>query len=105
MTSKYSNPQGMQVYAAPSLFQPHRMRQAIRDAHEGKIPPLLGYYFGVSSNAYARVVAPLGFDVAWIDWEHTSCNIETMTDVTIPLNCRTLAKIAATDGSHYSIHE
>ncbi|KAF1990517.1 Phosphoenolpyruvate/pyruvate domain-containing protein [Aulographum hederae CBS 113979] len=81
MVSKYSNPQGMQNYAAPSLFQPHRMRQALRDAHEGKIPPLIGYWLGLSSVAYARVVASMGFDVAWIDWEHNSCNVETMTEM------------------------
>jgi len=81
MTSKWSNPQGMQQYAAPSLFQPHRMRQALRDAHEGKIPPIVGNYFGISSVALARVIAPMGFDAAWVDWEHASCNVETMTDV------------------------
>jgi 4-hydroxy-2-oxoheptanedioate aldolase len=72
---------GMLAYRAPSLFQPHRMRQAIRDAHEGKIPPLIGYYIGLTSTATARFVAPMGFDVIWVDWEHTSCNIETMTTV------------------------
>jgi 4-hydroxy-2-oxoheptanedioate aldolase len=81
MSSRYTNPVGMQKYAAPTLFQPHRMRQALRDAHEGTIAPLVGYYFGLTSVAYARVIATMGFDVAWIDWEHTSCNIETMTDV------------------------
>jgi 4-hydroxy-2-oxoheptanedioate aldolase len=81
MSSKYANPVGMQKYAAPSLFQPHRMRDALRDAHEGKIAPLIGYYFGLTSVQYARMIATMGFDVAWIDWEHTSCNVETMTDM------------------------
>ena len=71
--------EGMKAYRAPSLFQPHRARQAIRDAHEGKIPPLIGFYFGLSSVPLARHVAPFGFDVAWVDWEHSSCNTETMT--------------------------
>ncbi|KAL9623410.1 MAG: hypothetical protein Q9160_002303 [Pyrenula sp. 1 TL-2023] len=66
-------------YAAPSLFQPHRARQALRDAHEGKISPLVGIYFGLSSIPMARHIAPFGFDVAWVDWEHSSCNVETMT--------------------------
>jgi 4-hydroxy-2-oxoheptanedioate aldolase len=76
----------MEAYRAPSLFQPHRARQALRDAHEGKIPPLLGHYFGVSSVVVARLVAPMGFDTVWIDWEHTACDIETMTTVSIVHN-------------------
>ncbi|KAF7504216.1 hypothetical protein GJ744_002589 [Endocarpon pusillum] len=70
---------GMLDYQAPSLFQPHRARQAIRDAHEGKIGPLVGIYLGLSSIPVARHIAPFGFDAAWIDWEHSSCNVETMT--------------------------
>ncbi|AEO63762.1 uncharacterized protein THITE_123303 [Thermothielavioides terrestris NRRL 8126] len=69
----------MQAYMGPSLFQPHRARQAIRDAYEKKIPCMIGYYFGLSSVPIARFVAPMGFDIAWIDWEHTSCDVETMT--------------------------
>ncbi|KAL2134019.1 hypothetical protein VTI74DRAFT_1224 [Chaetomium olivicolor] len=72
-------PQGMQKYMGPSLFQPHNARQAIRDAHEKKIPPLIGYYAGLSSVPITRFLAPMGYDVVWIDWEHTSCNVETMT--------------------------
>ncbi|KAK3937950.1 Pyruvate/Phosphoenolpyruvate kinase-like domain-containing protein [Diplogelasinospora grovesii] len=72
-------PEGMQAYAAPSLFQPHRTRQAIRDAYEKKIPPLMGYYAGLSSVPITRFLAPMGYDAVWIDWEHTSCNVETMT--------------------------
>ena len=71
--------QGMQLYAAPSLFQPHRARQAIRDAHAKKIPPLLAYYAGIASVPVTRWLSPLGFDAVWIDWEHSSCNVETMT--------------------------
>jgi 4-hydroxy-2-oxoheptanedioate aldolase len=70
---------GMEAYAAPSLFQPHNARQAIRDAYEGRRPPLLGYYAGLSSVVATRWLAPFGFDTVWIDWEHTSCNVETMT--------------------------
>jgi 4-hydroxy-2-oxoheptanedioate aldolase len=76
-----TNPQGMLPYAAPSLFQPHRVRQAIRDAHEKKIPPILCYYAGLSSIVQTRFLAPIGFDAVWIDWEHTSCGVETMTTV------------------------
>ncbi len=75
----------MAAYRAPSLFQPHRVRQAIRDAHEGKIPPMFGLYLGLSSVVNARFLAPLGFDAFWIDWEHSSCNVETMTDVRPPV--------------------
>ncbi|KAL2144235.1 hypothetical protein VTI28DRAFT_9446 [Corynascus sepedonium] len=71
--------EGMKAYMAPSLFQPHNARQAIRDAHEKKIPPLIGYYAGLSSIPITRYLAPMGYDVVWIDWEHTSCNVETMT--------------------------
>ncbi|KAJ5535354.1 hypothetical protein N7527_001608 [Penicillium freii] len=70
---------GMAAYRAPSLFQPHRARQAFRDAHEGKIPPLAGLYLGLSAVQIARFIAPLGFDMVWIDWEHSACNVETMT--------------------------
>ncbi|KAK4220867.1 Pyruvate/Phosphoenolpyruvate kinase-like domain-containing protein [Podospora fimiseda] len=28
-----------------------------------------------------RFSASLGFDAVWIDWEHCSCNTETMTDM------------------------
>ncbi|KAK4187732.1 putative 2,4-dihydroxyhept-2-ene-1,7-dioic acid aldolase [Podospora australis] len=70
---------GMQHYMGPSLFQPHHARQAIRDAHSKKIPPLIGYYAGLSSVPITRFLAPMGYDTIWIDWEHTSCNVETMT--------------------------
>lgn len=80
-SSNSSALQGMQAYAAPSLFQPHRACQAIRDAHEKKIPCLIGYYAGLSSIAITRLLAPMGYDIVWIDWEHTSCNVETMTTV------------------------
>ena len=73
--------QGMAAYAALSLFQPHNARQAIRDTHEKKIPPLSGIYCGLSSIPVARFLAPLGFDTVWIDWEHTAGNVETMTTV------------------------
>lgn len=73
--------QGMNAYSAPSLFQPHKARQAIRDAHQKKIPPLMCYYAGLSSLPITRFLAPMGYDAVWIDWEHTSCNVETMTSV------------------------
>lgn len=74
-------PQGMQKYAAPSLLQPHRARQAIRDAHQKKIPPLLCYYAGLASLPITRFISPFNFDAVWIDWEHSSCNVETMTSM------------------------
>ncbi|KAK3380928.1 Pyruvate/Phosphoenolpyruvate kinase-like domain-containing protein [Podospora didyma] len=67
--------QGMQAYAALSLYQPHRARQAIRDAHEKKIPPLLGYNATLSSVPMTQFLAPMGYDAVWIDWEHSSCNM------------------------------
>ncbi|KAL7954562.1 Phosphoenolpyruvate/pyruvate domain-containing protein [Trichoderma compactum] len=73
--------QGMQAYAAPSLFQPHRARQAIRDAHQKKIRPILCYYAGLSSLPITRFVAPMNYDAVWIDWEHSACNVETMTSM------------------------
>lgn len=79
MTSNGVKSQGMAAYVAPSMFQPHRAREAIRDAHKKKIPPILGYYAGLSSIPITRWLAPFGFDSVWIDWEHTSCNVETMT--------------------------
>ncbi|KAK3315439.1 Pyruvate/Phosphoenolpyruvate kinase-like domain-containing protein [Apodospora peruviana] len=71
--------QGMLAYAAPNFFQPHKARQAIRDAHDKKIPPLIFYYAGLSSVPITRFVAPMGFDGVWIDWEHSACGVETMT--------------------------
>ena len=72
---------GMAAYRAPSLFQPHRAREALADAHAGSIPPLIGYFCGLSSPAISKVVAQLGFDIIWIDWEHTAMSVETMTQV------------------------
>ncbi|KAL5610704.1 hypothetical protein FOBRF1_006821 [Fusarium oxysporum] len=80
-------PQGMAAYAAPPLFQPHRAREAIRDAHKKKIPPILGYYAGLSALpptrliGKTRLIAPMNFDAVCIDWAHTSCNVETMTSM------------------------
>ena len=75
----------MRDYVGPNLFQPHQARKAIRDAHEGKRPPLLGYFSGLSSVPVTRFLAPVGYDMVWIDWEHTSCNVETMTTVCYPV--------------------
>lgn len=69
----------MQKYVGPNLFQPHFARRAIRDAHEKKIPPMLCYYAGLASVEITRWLALLGFDAVWIDWEHSSMNVETMT--------------------------
>ncbi|KAI1394383.1 HpcH/HpaI aldolase/citrate lyase family protein [Hypoxylon trugodes] len=69
----------MRDYASTTLFQPHRAREAIRDAHNKKIPPMIGYYAGLAAVPITRLVAPMGFDFVWIDWEHTAMNIETMT--------------------------
>ena len=69
----------MQKYVGPNLFQPHFARRAVRDAHEKKIPPILCYYAGLASVEITRWLALLGFDAVWIDWEHSSMNVETMT--------------------------
>jgi 4-hydroxy-2-oxoheptanedioate aldolase len=72
---------GMAAYRAPSLFQPHRAREALADAHAGKIKPILGYFMGLASPPIAKLVALFGFDMVWIDWEHAAMNVETMTQV------------------------
>jgi 4-hydroxy-2-oxoheptanedioate aldolase len=72
---------GMVAYRAPSLFQPHRAREALADAHAGRIPPLIGYFAGLSSTAITRVVASFGYDIIVVDWEHSTLNLETMTQV------------------------
>jgi 4-hydroxy-2-oxoheptanedioate aldolase len=72
---------GMAAYRAPSLFQPHRAREALADAHAGRIPPLIGFFCGLGCPPVTKWVAPLGWDIIWIDWEHASMNIETMTQV------------------------
>ncbi|KAJ9630679.1 hypothetical protein H2203_001202 [Taxawa tesnikishii (nom. ined.)] len=70
---------GIAAYRAPSLFQPHQARKALRDAHEGRIPPLMCLYLGLSTVSTARFIAPFGYDAVWLDWEHSSCNAETLT--------------------------
>lgn len=82
-TPKAQEPVGMQVYRAPSLLQPHRAREALRDAHDGKIPPLVGFFAGLAAPQVVKVVAQFGWDVIWIDWEHASTNVETMTQVSL----------------------
>lgn len=72
---------GMQIYRAPSLLQPHCARQALLDAHTGKIPPLLSTWVGTGSVAVARILAQLGYDMVVIDWEHNALSVETMTEV------------------------
>lgn len=59
---------GMAAYRAPHLLQPHRAREALADAHAGKIPPLIGFFCGLSCPPVAKVVSQLGFDIVWIDW-------------------------------------
>ncbi|MCJ1270582.1 hypothetical protein MMC22_010479 [Lobaria immixta] len=83
MGSEYTEvaTKGMAAYRAPSLFQPHKARQALRDAYDGKINPLIGYYFGVPNIPTARVIAQLGADIVWVDWEHSPCGVETMTSI------------------------
>lgn len=73
--------QGMLPYRAPSLLQPHRARQALRDAQSGKIGPLIGFWCSLSSLGMAKIVAQLGYDIVVVDWEHSACNVETMTQM------------------------
>ncbi|KAJ5164567.1 uncharacterized protein N7500_006397 [Penicillium coprophilum] len=73
---------GMQAYRAPSLLQPHKARQALLDAYEGRIGPLIGFYLAMPTIPTARIAAQLGLDFVWVDWEHSPCGIETMTNVT-----------------------
>lgn len=72
---------GMAAYRAPSLFQPHRAREALADAHAGRIPPLVGYFCGMPSVAISRFASQFGYDVVWIDWEHAAMGVETMTQM------------------------
>jgi len=97
----------MLAYRAPSLLQPHRLRDALRDAHEGRIPPLIGFYCGWSCPPVAKAVAQLGFDIVWIDWEHSACNVETMTqmvhDIQFVSEGRTHAIVRVPSHDHYFI--
>jgi hypothetical protein len=72
---------GMQAYRAPSLFQPHNARQAIRDAHTGKIAPLRAFWNSLPSVHVNKLAAQAGFDLIYVDWEHSGLNTETMTQV------------------------
>ena len=75
------NNQGMTAYRAPSLLEPHCARDALADAYSEKIAPLIGLWHAVSSPPIVRITAQFGFDVLCLDWEHSACNIETMTQV------------------------
>jgi 4-hydroxy-2-oxoheptanedioate aldolase len=86
-----SSMQGMQAYRAPSLLQPHRARDALRDAHDGKIPPLIGFFCGLASPAISKIAAQLGYDIVWVDWEHAAMSTETMTQVIAPLSTRSIS--------------
>ncbi|KUJ06158.1 Phosphoenolpyruvate/pyruvate domain-containing protein [Mollisia scopiformis] len=70
----------MAAYRAPSLLQPHKARRAISDAHHGRIPPLIGFFSTLASLAITKLVAQLGFDFIWINWEHSNMSVETMTE-------------------------
>jgi hypothetical protein len=76
-----STPQDMRAYRAPSLLQPHRARAALRDAHEGRIPPLMAYFAMLSTPQMIKVVAQMGYDVLMIDYEHSAMGVETMTNM------------------------
>lgn len=77
--------EGMVAYRSPSLLQPHKARQAIADAHAGRIPPLIGLFCAWASPPITKVVSQLGFDFVWVEWEHTSMSVETMTQVPTPI--------------------
>ncbi len=44
---------------------------------------LIGFFCGLSSPQIAKWVAPMGFDIVWIDWEYAAMNVETMTQVVL----------------------
>jgi 4-hydroxy-2-oxoheptanedioate aldolase len=71
----------MRAYRAPSLLQPHRARDALRDAHEGRIPTLQVYFLMLAAPSIIKVVAQLGYDVVLIDQEHSPMDISTMTQM------------------------
>lgn len=73
--------EGMVAYRASSLLQPHKARQAIVDAHAGRIPPLIGIFCAFASPQLNKVVSQLGFDFVWVEWEHASMSVETTTQV------------------------
>ena len=89
---------GMTAYRAPSLFQPHRVRQALRDAHEGRIPPLISIAISLSSIPNIRFIAPMGYDAVFLEWEHASCSVETMTSVGKPFKHQNEYKLMTPDG-------
>lgn len=75
---------GMAAYRAPSLLQPHRAREALADAHAGRIPPIVGFFCGLACPPVAKIAAQCGWDAVWIDWEHSAMSVETMTQVRTP---------------------
>ena len=80
-TNDTATPTDMRAYRAPSLLQPHRARDALRDAHEGRIPALKAYFAMLSAPTMVKVVAQLGYDIIIIDQEHSPMNINEMTQM------------------------
>jgi len=58
---------------------------------------------GLSSPPLAKVVAQLGYDLVWIDWEHASTNVETMTQVSTSTQDRVNKSNPTADGPRCSI--
>jgi hypothetical protein len=72
---------GMAAYRAPSLLQPYKARKAIIDAHAGRIPPLIGMFCALGCPQIVKLVAQMGFDFVWVEWEHAGMSVETMNQV------------------------
>ena len=97
----------MRDYRAPSLLQPHRAREAILDAHNGRRPPLIGYFHMLANPQMCKVIAQLGFDIILIDMEHSAMNVETMVnmvnDIQFHSEGKTIAWVRVSGHSHEDI--
>ncbi|OBT77494.1 hypothetical protein VF21_05208 [Pseudogymnoascus sp. 05NY08] len=106
-TAHAATPTDMRAYRAPSLLQPHRARDALRDAHEGKIPPLQVYFLMLSAPSIIKVIAQIGYDVILIDQEHSPMDIGEMTrmahDIQLVSEGRTMAWIRICGHDHANI--
>ncbi|KFY35799.1 hypothetical protein V494_05586, partial [Pseudogymnoascus sp. VKM F-4513 (FW-928)] len=100
-------PTDMRAYRAPSLLQPFRARDALRDAHEGRIPPLQVYFLMLSAPSIIKVIAQVGYDVILIDQEHSPMDIGEMTrmahDIQLVSEGRTMAWIRICGHDHANI--
>ncbi|OBT68551.1 hypothetical protein VE03_01732 [Pseudogymnoascus sp. 23342-1-I1] len=77
-----ATPTDMRAYRAPSLLQPFRARDALRDAHEGRIPPLQVYFLMLSAPSIIKVIAQVG--ICGHDHANIGYALDTGASIMVP---------------------